>query len=385
MVPEQTKPMNTELPQEALLQAAQSSTGGDALLLLLYVTVALFFSFLCSIAESSLLSITPSYIAGLKETEPRKAEVLHRLREVKIDQSLAAILTVNTIAHTVGAIGAGSKATVVFGDAWFGVFSAVMTLLILFASEIVPKTLGAVYWRQLAGFTAAYVNLLIKCMYPLILISEKLTRLISGGKKGSTFSRDEFVAMAGIGQAQGKIDERESRIIRNLFRFKSIEASDVMTPRIVMTAFRQDVSVQQALETADKGLFSRLPIYRDNLDHVTGFVLREDLLVALNAGQGDRKVGDFRRELIAVPDTTTLSRLMETLLSQRQHIAVAVGEYGETKGLVTLEDVVETLLGNEILDEGDKVEDMRQLARQLWARRAERMGIDTTREEDRRR
>lgn len=369
--------MNAEILPEGVLHAAQTSTGSDALLLLLYVLLALFFSFLCSIAESSLLSITPSYIAGLKEKEPRRAEVLHRLREAKIDQSLAAILTVNTIAHTVGAIGAGSKATAVFGDAWFGVFSAVMTLLILFASEIVPKTLGAVYWRQLAGFTAVYVNLLIKSMYPLIFISEKLTRLISGGRKGSEFNRDEFVAMAGVGQAQGQIDERESKIIRNLFRFKSIEASDVMTPRIVMTAFNQDASVEQALATADKGLFSRLPIYRDNLDHVTGFVLREDLLVALNAGQGDRKVNDFRRELIAVPDTTSLSRLMETLLSQRQHIAVVVGEYGETKGLVTLEDVVETLLGNEILDEGDKVEDLRQLARQLWARRAERMGIDT--------
>jgi CBS domain containing-hemolysin-like protein len=374
--------MNTEIPSQALLDAAQSSSGGDALLLLLYVVLALFFSFLCSIAESSLLSITPSYIAGLKETDPKKAALLHRLREVKIDQSLAAILTVNTIAHTVGAIGAGSKATVVFGDAWFGVFSAVMTLLILFASEIVPKTLGAVYWRQLAGLTAMYVNLLIKSMYPLILVSEKLTQLISGGKKGSEFNRDEFVAMAGIGQAQGQIDERESRIIRNLFRFKSIEASDVMTPRIVMTAFRQDVSVQDALSTADKGLFSRLPIYRDNLDHVTGFVLREDLLMALTEGQGDRMLIDFRRELMAVPDTTTLSRLMETLLTQRQHIAVAVGEYGETKGLVTLEDVVETLLGNEILDEGDKVEDMRQMARQLWAKRAERMGIDTKQERD---
>ena len=352
--------------------------GTDTLLLLLYVVLALFFSFLCSIAEASLLSITPSYIAGLKQTQPKKAAVLHRLREVKIDQSLAAILTVNTIAHTVGAIGAGSKATAVFGDAWFGLFSAVLTLLILFASEIVPKTLGAVYWRQLAGFTALYVNLLIKSMYPLILVSEKLTQLISGGKKGGDFSRDEFVAMASIGQAQGHIDERESKIIRNLFRFKSIEASDVMTPRIAMTAFKQDVSVQQALSTADKGLFSRLPIYQGSLDNVTGFVLRGDLLVALNAGQGERKVRDFRRELMAVPCTSTLSRLMETLLSQRQHIAVVVGEYGETKGLVTLEDVVETLLGNEILDEGDKVEDMRQLARQLWVKRAERMGIPTT-------
>ncbi|MFA5597798.1 MAG: DUF21 domain-containing protein, partial [Pusillimonas sp.] len=149
--------------------ASSVSIGGDAFLLLLYVVLALLFSFLCSVAEATLLSITPSYIANLKAVNPKKAEQLRRLKEDNIDQSLAAILTVNTIAHTVGAIGAGSKATAVFGSAWFGVFSAVMTLLILFLSEIVPKTLGAVYWRQLAGMTGVFVNMLIKSMYPLIV------------------------------------------------------------------------------------------------------------------------------------------------------------------------------------------------------------------------
>ena len=358
------------------------SIGGDAFLLLLYVLLALMFSFLCSVAEATLLSITPSYIAGLRETQPKKAEMLKQLKEDKIDQSLAAILTVNTIAHTVGAIGAGSKATAVFGSAWFGVFSAVMTLLILFLSEIVPKTLGAVYWRQLAGVTATFVNLLIKSMYPLIVVSEKLTQMISGGKKLHDFSRDEFVAMANIGEEQGQINERESKIIRNLFLFKSVEASTVMTPRIVVAALQRDTKVSDALSTPEKTPFSRLPIYGDNLDAVTGFVLREDLLVAQNQGKGDLPVSTFQREIVAVLSSTLLSRLLETLLEQRQHIALVVGEYGETKGLVTLEDVVETLLGIEILDEGDKVADMQQMARQLWAKRAERMGITLHKDED---
>jgi CBS domain containing-hemolysin-like protein len=352
-----------------------TSIGGDAFLLVLYIVLALLFSFLCSIAEATLLSITPSYIAGLKETNPKKAEQLRRLREDNIDQSLAAILTVNTIAHTVGAIGAGAKATAVFGDAWFGVFSAVMTLLILFLSEIVPKTLGAVYWRQLAGITGIYVNLLIKSMYPLIVVSEKLTKLISGGKKKNDFSRDEFVAMASIGQGQGMINDRESKIIRNLFLFKSLEARTVMTPRIVVLSLQKDLTVDDALVDPVKSHFSRLPIYGIDIDSVVGFVLREDLLVAKMQGHGGRPVSDFRRDILAIVTSTSLSGLMETLLLQRQHIAMVVGEYGETQGLVTLEDVVETLLGIEILDEGDKVEDMQKLARQLWAKRAERMGI----------
>ena len=366
--------LSPSLP-DALPAIAEVSIGGDVFLLLAYVLLALLFSFLCSIAEAALLSITPSYIAGLKQTEPKKAALLKKLREDNIDQSLAAILTVNTIAHTVGAIGAGAKATAVFGSAWFGVFSGVMTLLILFLSEIIPKTLGALHWRRLAGFTLVYVNLLVKVMYPLIVVSEKLTQWISGGKKTQAFNRDEFVAMAGIGQEQGHINDRESKIIRNLFLFKSVDATGIMTPRIVVSALKKDMSVQDALKAPGKMPFSRLPIYDKDLDGIVGFVLREDLLIAQNQGRGAVKIDEFRREMLSVPCTTPLSRLLETLLEKRQHIAIVVGEYGETKGLVTLEDVLETLLGIEIVDEGDKIEDMQQLARQLWARRAERLGI----------
>jgi len=202
-----------------------------------------------------------------------------------------------------------------------------------------------------------------------------LTKLISGGKKLNDFSRDEFVAMASIGQEQGLINDQESKIIRNLFLFKSVEASAVMTPGIVVSALQKDLTVDEALANPENVHFSRLPLYSTDLDNVVGFVLREDLLVAKSLGQGERPLTDFQRDIVAVIANTPLSRLMEVLLEERQHIALVVGEYGETKGLVTLEDVVETLLGIEIIDEGDKVEDMQKLARQLWSKRAERMGI----------
>ncbi len=351
-------------------------SSGDVILLLTYVLLALLFSFLCSVAEATLLSITPTFIGGLETTDPKRAARLRKLKGENIDRSLAAILTLNTIAHTVGAIGAGAKATVVFGSAWFGVFSAVMTLLILFLSEIVPKTLGAVYWRSLTGFTVLYVNVLIKSMYPLILVSEKLTKLIARGQTVHVFSRDEFIAMANIGQETGHINDRESRIIRNLFRFGSLRAQDIMTPRTVVVALQESMSISDALQIRMNTPFSRIPIYSTDLDAVTGFVLREDLLMAQTQGTGKRPLTALRRNIEAVAGATPLSNLLELLLDKRHHIAVVIGEYGETKGVVTLEDVVETLLGIEIVDEGDKVDDMQHMARQLWAKRARALGVE---------
>lgn len=349
--------------------------GPDVALLLTYVALALFFSFLCSVAEAVLLSITPSYIAELRERSPKQAERLHQLKSENIDRSLAAILTINTIAHTVGAIGAGSKATAVFGDALFGVFSAVMTLLILFLSEIVPKTIGAVHWRRLTGFTATYIRLLIVLTYPLIRVSEVLTRLISRGQKVHVFSREEFIAMSTIGQQSGQIDERESKIIRNLFRFKALTAEDIMTPRTVMVALQADTTVAQAYELRDRIPFSRLPLYGRNRDDILGFVLFEDILLAHLRDHDADPVSTLRRDLLPVPASSTLTTLMDVLMKRHQHIAVVIGEFGETRGLVTLEDLVETLIGEEIMDEGDKVADLQAMARQLWHKRAKATGM----------
>ena len=350
-------------------------SSSDVILLAAYVLLALVFSFLCSVAEAVLLSITPSFIAGLKEDRPKLAALLKRLKQDNVDQSLAAILTLNTIAHTVGAIGSGAKATAVFGSAWFGLFSAVMTLMILFLSEIIPKTLGAVYWRRLAGLTALFVRGLILALYPLIWLSEGLTRLIARRKGLHVFSREEFVAMAGIGEQAGEINPHESRIIRNLFRLGKLTAKDIMTPRTVIVALKADATVAEALESEPESVFSRLPLYHTDLDDISGFVLRDDLLLALAQDKNDLKLESLKREILTVSGDMPLSALLEFFLDKRQHIALVIGEYGGTKGLVTLEDAVETLLGLEIVDELDPVEDMQALARQQWARRARSLGL----------
>jgi CBS domain containing-hemolysin-like protein len=345
-------------------------------LLTVYILVALVFSFLCSVAEAVLLSITPTYIEGIREQWPTRAALLTRLRQKNIDQSLAAILTLNTIAHTVGAVGAGAQATKVFGSAWVGVFSAIMTLLILFLSEIVPKTIGAVFWRRLSRPTALFVSFLIKLLYPLIWVAEKLTRLISRGRKMHVFSRNEFIAMAEIGERTGNINEHESRIFRNLFQFASLRAMDIMTPRTVISALKEAISITEAAAKVAGQPFSRYPVYAGDIDDIPGFVLKEDILTSELNGNGDSNLSSIKRELPAVPETMSLARLLEFLLDQRQAVALVVDEYGGTSGLVTMEDVVETLLGMEIVDEMDEVKDMRALARQQWEKRARALGVD---------
>lgn len=362
----------TSQPQSSEVAYGQS----DVVLLVAYVLLALVLSFLCSIAEAVLLSITPSFIVGLEGKGSPLAPMLKRLKQENIDQSLAAILTLNTIAHTVGAIGSGAKATTVFGSAWFGFFSAVMTLMILFFSEIIPKTLGAVYWRKLAKPTAVFVRALILGLYPLIKVSEWLTRLIARHKGGHAFNREEFLAMASVGVQAGQIARDESRIIRNLFRFESLKVVDIMTPRTVISALQQDLTVAESMDAAAKMPFSRIPVFGTDRDDITGFVLKQDLFLKKANDQDSVRLVSLKREALFVTENLTLSGVLDILLDRRQHIAIVTGEYGETKGLVTLEDVVETLLGLEIVDESDRVEDMQALARQLWAKRAESLGIE---------
>ena len=348
----------------------------DIILMIGFALVALVFSFLCSVAEAVLLSITPSYIEGLRKRHVKLAKMLKRLRQDKIDQSLAAILTLNTIAHTVGAIAAGAKAAVVFGSEWIGLFSALLTLMILYFSEIIPKTIGAVYWPALARVTAFYIRGAVYALFPFIWIAEWLTKLIGGGKGVHVFSREEFVAMAGIGEKTGHIEERESRIIRNLFRFGSLTATDIMTPRTVLSVLPKDMLVTKAWDTIIHSPFSRLPIYGRDIDDITGFVLKDEILRLKSEGQGNVKIETLQRNITCVAETMSLSNLLEFLLENRQHIALVVDEYGGTQGLVTIEDVVETLLGMEIMDEMDTVENMRSLARQQWQKRAKALGIE---------
>ena len=367
----------TSLLPQAVWAAGEvaNPTASSVLLLILFVLIAIGISFICSLAEAALLSMTPSYIADLQETNPKKSNMLKRLKVDNIDQSLAAILTLNTVAHTLGSIGAGAQATIVFGSAWFGLFSAFMTLAILFLSEIMPKTLGTIYWRQLGGMVAYFVRGIILLLYPLIWFSEKLTKLLVRGKEPQAFSRREFAALASIGEESGQIDPLESRIIRNLLAFGAIKVEDIMTPRSVMLAFEQTKTVAEVLADRPKLTFSRLPIYDGDLDNITGFVLKTDMLLAKVNHAMHKPLIQFKRDITFVFSKMKLFDLLELMLKNRIHIAITVGEYGEVKGLVTLEDVFETLLGLEIVDEIDRVEDMQALARQMMDRRVERLGM----------
>lgn len=350
-------------------------TTTNIVLLIFFVVMAIGVSFICSMAESVLLSMTPSFIADIREDNPKKASMLKRLKVDNVDQSLAAILTLNTIANTLGSIGAGAQATIVFGSAWFGLFSAVMTLAILTLSEIIPKTLGTVYWRQLSGLVAYFVRGIIVILFPVIWLSERLTKLLVRGKESHVFSRREFAALASVGEESGQIDPLESRIIRNLLAFGAIKVEDIMTPRSVMQAFEQSMTIAEVLAERPKLTFSRLPIYDEELDDIKGFVLKTDMLLAKANHAMNKPLIQFKRDITFVFSKMKLFDLLDLMLKEHIHIAITVGEYGEVKGLVTLEDVLETLLGLEIVDEIDRVEDMQALARQLMDKRVERLGM----------
>lgn len=334
-----------------------------------YAAVALLFSSLCSVAEAVLLSVSPSYVANLeKDGNPAAA----RIKNVKknVDRSLAAILTLNTIAHTIGSGGAGAYAARYFGSDSVGIAMIVLTLLILFVSEIIPKTIGAVYWRGLAPWTAQFIQFLNFVLFPLIFVSELLTKWLTGGKSHHAFSRSEFTALAEIGAEAGHLDPKESKILTNLFRFPELTAEDIMTPSTVVFALQQDLTSHEVLQQHEELHFSRLPIYAEERDNVTGFVLKSDLLMDDIRNGGTTRLKDLpKRDLRSIPDETRLSVVLEKLLDDRQHILLVVDDYGGMEGVVTLEDVVETLVGMEIVDEADNDVDMRKVAREKWESR----------------
>ncbi len=363
------------VPGGITVASDNEAINSDIAWLIAYVLLALTFSFLCSVAEAVLLSITPSYIEGLREERPSLARLLTKLKHENVDQSLVAILTMNTIAHTVGAIAAGAKAAVVFGSAWFGLFSALMTLMILFLSEILPKTLGVVHWRKLTRATAYYVNSLIVLLYPLVWVSELFTRVLTRKQNIHVFSRKEFIAMADLGKELGEIKDHEYRIIRSLFRFGALRVKDVMTPRTVIAALQKDQTVAHALRDPAIAPFSRIPLYGKSIDDIVGFILKDDLLLARSDSREEVPIETIIRDIVSVSEDASLSALFESLIRQKQHIALVINEHGGTEGIVSLEDIVETLLGMEIVDEMDQVDDMRALARQQWQKRIEAIGL----------
>ena len=363
-------------------------------LLVFYAVISIFFSFLCSILEAVLLSINPTFINIKKKEGKGYATTLETLKK-DVDQPLIAILTLNTVAHTVGAILVGVQAKVayaemygtttrsIFGvefteDLMVGVVSTLMTILILVASEIIPKTIGATYWRQLANFTAKTLTIMVLVLKwtGLLWILQLFTKLVGGkGHHGSVLSREDFTAMADIAHEDGVFEKSESTIIKNLLRFDEVLVKDVMTPRAVMKIAQQDSTIQEYYDDNPKMRFSRIPIFGEKEDHITGFVLKDRILEELVRAKGEIVLADIKRELLVAKRNTPIPQLFDLFIAQREHIALVVDEYGSVSGLVTMEDVIETLLGLEIMDESDHVADLQQLARKNWETRAKETGV----------
>jgi len=346
-------------------------------LLILYAVLSIFFSFLCSILEAVLLSISPTFINVQKKEGKSYAKALEVLKK-DVDKPLIAILTINTIAHTVGAILVGAQAKKIFSDEGNGVFivSAVMTLLILVASEIIPKTIGATYWKSLAGFTTKALNVLIFiCKYTgLIWVLQLFTRLFGKGGHGeSVLSREDFSAMAEIAEQEGVFQESESKVIKNMLNFKEVAVKHIMTPRTVIKTADTTQTIQSFFDENKELRFSRIPTYTDNSDNITGYFLKNQLLKAIIDGNGNEKLATIQRDIIVTDRDLAIPNLFEKLIEQKEHIALVVDQYGTVNGLVTQEDVIETLLGLEIMDENDNIADLQSLAR----KRAEKLGIIT--------
>jgi CBS domain containing-hemolysin-like protein len=321
--------------------------------------------------EAVLLSVPISYLRSQSRQGKTSSESMIALKE-DIDKPLSAILTVNTIAHTVGAAGVGAQATIVFGKAYFGVVSAVLTLLILIFTEIIPKTLGANYSKELTNVSAKIIKGMIFITYPFVWMSSILTKLLSRDKGALTTSRDEISALASIGTQEGIFAERENKIIQNLIKLKNIKVKEVMTPRIVVVTASEDMTMKEFQENKEFLHHSRIPIYKKDKDNITGYILREVVFENLAEGKPNVALSAIKREIVTFPGTVTLFDAWEELLRKKEHISLIVDEYGGMDGITTLEDIIETLLGFEIVDEKDKVVDMQKYAMKRWRERQSR-------------
>ncbi|WP_445954950.1 CNNM domain-containing protein [Yeosuana sp.] len=362
-------------------------------LLLFYAFIAIGFSFWCSILEAVFLSVTSTFLNIKKKEGKLFAINLEKLKK-DVDKPLIAILTLNTIAHTVGAIMVGVQAKTAYAeiygvgkktflgfpfseDVMVGIVSTVMTILILIASEIIPKTIGAKYWTQLSSFTSMSLNLLI---FPLkwsgiLWLLQLTTKLIGGKGHHGGLSRDGFYAMTQIAEEEGLFEASESTVIKNLLTFKNIQSKDVMTPRTVITMVNENMTVEDFFEKHQQVRFSRIPVYSGNRDDITGLVLKDDIFREMANDNNHKKLSEIRRSIIVINRSLPIPKLLDKLVVSKNHMALVVDEYGSVSGIVTLEDVIETLLGFEIMDESDNVADLQHLARKSWETRAKRLGI----------
>jgi CBS domain containing-hemolysin-like protein len=348
-------------------------------LLITFFLISIVVSFLCSLWEAVLLSITPSY-AQVKLKEGSRTGLQIQSFKHNIDRPLAAILTLNTIAHTVGAIGVGAQAAHIWAEANPMITSvtvpAIMTMGILILSEIIPKTIGANHWQKLVPFMVNSLQVIIFLLYPLVWLSQFITGALKKDKSKSVFSRSEFLAMAEIGVEEGHVEPQQSEVIENLLLLHPVQAKDIMTPRPVVKTASEEMSIQDFFAHNRELPFSRIPLYeRDSRERISGYFLKDKLHTSLLQGKGDEPLKSIRREIIIIHETVSVPDLFKLLLEKREHIALVVDEFGGMAGIVTMEDVIETLLGTEIIDEADNTVDMQALSREKWEQRVQKHGL----------
>lgn len=330
-------------------------------LILIYLLGALALSFLCSVLEAVLLSTPMSFITMMEKQGHRIAV---RLREYKtnIDRPVAAILSLNTIAHTIGAAGVGSESVKVFGEEYFGIISAILTLLILVLSEIIPKTIGASYWRSLALPSTRVIHVLVLITYPLVLLSELITKVFSSKHNQLSVSREEVSAMVDLGTQEGVFENKEGIVLKSMMKLNSLKSGEIMTPRTVLESAPEHITVKELMNDKDVLAYSRIPVYEDSIDYITGYVLKDEVMEALSEDRFDVKLSDLKRHILSFHEDEAVLTIWQQMLEKREHISIVTDNYGCLRGIVTMEDVIESMLGVEIVDENDPAEDMQQLA-----------------------
>jgi CBS domain containing-hemolysin-like protein len=336
-------------------------------LLIIYLFVAIGVSFLCSILEAVLLSVTPGFVETTLERHPRRGKQLKRVKD-DLDESISSILILNTFAHTMGAAGVGAQALRVFGPRYETLIAVLLTLVILYVSEIIPKTLGATFWKKLALPSAYVISLLVKLLYPLVWISARMTSLFSSGK-AAAISRDELAAMAKLGTRHGSLGSQEGELVENILQLREVTTEKILTPRSVVAALPVTLTVAQAVEQLQDVPFTRIPVYEEDMDTIIGIVFRPRILEVARGGAEQRALADYVSPAHRVPKELPVLRLLDLFIKRREHLFIVKDEYGQTAGVVTLEDALETLLGREIMDESDMVEDMQQLAKSQYRQR----------------
>ncbi len=335
--------------------------------ILLYLFGALSLSFLCSVLEAVLLSTPVSFIS-MKESQGAKGASLLMRYKTNIDRPVAAILSLNTVAHTIGAAGVGSESVKVFGEAYFGIISAVLTLLILVLSEIIPKTIGASYWRELAIPSAKIIRVLVFITYPLVWISELLTRCFSPRIQPLTVSREEVAAMVDVGEEEGVFQAQESHIMRSFLKLEKVKAEQIMTPYVVVASVPVTTTMSAFHGNAALASFSRIPVYDERKEFITGYVLRAAVLDKICSGKNEDELSGIARPILCFSETDSVSDIWQAMIEKKEHISVINDEYGCMRGIVTMEDVIETMLGVEIVDECDTAPDLQAVAKEQYCR-----------------